>query len=235
MTLADTIEANAEALITRSVTAMYENPFWKDRFGERGERFSREDHAHHIRYLVEAVRGERPAIVGEYARWLQTVLTTRGMCSLHIEESFLRVGDAIAAEGLDRAGEIGPFVAAATDALRYSAPDARALQDATSLLAAAATSTVRKGRPAIRDEAIDDARYQVAYAADAVALSDDKVFVGYVVWRADFLARQKLPVDALHALLKAFRDTPSELPSTARGHLSHLATSALTALETGAS
>jgi hypothetical protein len=214
---------------------MYRNPFWKDRFGDRGERHSHEDHAHHVRYVVEAMRANRSEIVADYARWLQSLLTTRGMCTLHVEESFLRVSDAIAAEGLDDARESAPFIEAATRALRHpeARAEARAIQDASAALADAATSAaLRDGAHAA---AVDDALYLVSYAADAVALGSDTIFVSYVVWRAGFLERRQLPPRALTALVRALHDASPVLPADVRARFSALTARALEALERGAS
>ena len=58
--LADTIEVCARALADRTLTAMYRNPFWDDRFGEWGRRFAEEDNLHHVSYLVQALRAGSP-------------------------------------------------------------------------------------------------------------------------------------------------------------------------------
>src|SRR5436305_13118195 len=92
--LADAIELRASALAERALAAMYRNPFWDERFGERGRRFAREDNLHHLAYLVQALRAESPDLLTGYARWLQRVLTTRGMCSRHVGENFARLSEA---------------------------------------------------------------------------------------------------------------------------------------------
>lgn len=40
----------------RSTDARYEDPFWLERFGERGHRFADEYGLHHVAHLIEAPR-----------------------------------------------------------------------------------------------------------------------------------------------------------------------------------
>ena len=112
-----------------------------ERFGERGERYTREDHGYHVSYLSEAVRAGDAAVFASYLRWLQPVLTSRGMCTKHLEDSLLAVRDAIVAEGIDGA-EIEVHVEAARAALRYPHGVARSIQEAASRLAPVITTRV---------------------------------------------------------------------------------------------
>src|SRR3954465_800704 len=124
-TLADAIEARSQILADRALEAMYRDPFWDARFGERGRRYAREDNVHHIAYLVQALRAASVDLLTNYARWLQRVLTTRGMCSRHIGENFERV-----AEGIGDAAPAFAFLDEAAAALAYDGGPARAVQEA---------------------------------------------------------------------------------------------------------
>ena len=50
--LADALEARAQTLAERALKEMYANPFWDERFGERGRQFALADNRHHVSYLV---------------------------------------------------------------------------------------------------------------------------------------------------------------------------------------
>src|ERR1043165_7247139 len=89
--LAARLEAHAEELVRESLEAMYRDPFWLERFGERGRKFAREDRMYPLKYLPAALSIGATQTLEDYARWLQRVLTTRGMCTLHIEENFARL------------------------------------------------------------------------------------------------------------------------------------------------
>jgi hypothetical protein len=209
--IADTLAAQATALVERTFRALYANPFWDARYGERGRRYAIEDGRFHVQYLVEALRGGSPETLVAYARWLQPVLTTRGMCSRHLAENFASLGEAIQAEGLDPTGEAQAYLAAAEAALRYDAGSAGTLQDAAAGLAAAAAAKLAVapsaarasgaglGRPRIEDDLLDD----LSYLADAVALKRPDLFVDYVQWTAGYLRGRGVPAEALAARLSA--------------------------------
>lgn len=178
MTVDAQLAARKEAIVERSSAAMYADPFWRERFGERGERYTREDHAYHVNYLVEAVRSGDSEVFASYLRWLQPVLTSRGMCTKHLEDSLLAVHDAIVAEGIDGLA-IEVHVEAARAALRYPrvGPQAiaRAIQEAASRLAPVITTKVGRERT-------NDVLHLLSYVADAIALASDDVLVNHVRW-----------------------------------------------------
>jgi hypothetical protein len=95
------LRTHAGRLNGRVVAEMYENPFWEDRFGARGRRFAKEDGESHVANLVVALEGRSPPMLASYARWLQRVLTTRGMCSRQLAENFQRLAAAIREERRD--------------------------------------------------------------------------------------------------------------------------------------
>ena len=89
------LDASAERLTTRVLAEMYADPFWHARFGERADRYGRQDGRFHVDYVIQALQADDVGIIEHYARWLQQVLTSRGMCTRHLAENFARLADAI--------------------------------------------------------------------------------------------------------------------------------------------
>ena len=210
-TLADAIEARSQVLADRALEAMYRNPFWDDRFGERGRRFAREDNVHHIAYLVQALRAASGDLLTNYARWLQPVLTTRGMCSRHIGENFERLAEAIRAEGIGDAAPAFAFLDGATAALAYDGGPARAVQGVAATAVTRAADAVHQRHPEWmarsdmggRARCLEDLRYHVSYLADALANERPHLFADYVRWLAGFLERHGVPTEYLLGTLVA--------------------------------
>ena len=198
--LASRIEAHADALAERTLVRMYENPFWEARFGERGRRFAAQDQHHHIRHLVIALRIGGPETMGGYARWLQVVLTSRGMCSRHLADNFAGVAEAIST-GIDRPEPALAYLRAAEAALRYDDGPARAVQEAIPVLAEEAVSALANRHPewlgrwgeASYARCQDDVVYHLSYLADSLALERPDLFTSYVRWIAGFLSGLGVP------------------------------------------
>jgi hypothetical protein len=168
--------------VTRDgLEAMYRDPYWLDRFGERGRAFALEDGLHHVNYLCNALWIGNPETLENYARWLQNVLTTRGMCTLHAEENFARLADALRARDLDEGEAASRFLAAAREALRYRAAGA-GLQEAGSRLAAKAAEGMGTAR-------LREAAALASFLADAAALSTTTSLLLHVAWLRAYHAR----------------------------------------------
>ena len=201
--LADRIEARVGSLAQRALEAMYANPFWDERFGERGRRFAEQDGHYHVRYLVEALRAARPDILTNYARWLQSVLTTRGMCSRHLAENFSRLAEAIREEPIAGSEQAVAYLRAAEDALIYGEGPARYLQLASGELAERAIAALAERHPdwdELSDEAararyLSDLLQHLSYLADSIALNRPDLFTDYAWWITGFLARRGIPVE----------------------------------------
>ncbi|HEX4417725.1 MAG TPA: hypothetical protein VH165_07490 [Kofleriaceae bacterium] len=202
------LDAAADRLTTRVLAEMYVDPFWHARFAERAERHGRQDGRFHIDYLIQAMHAASPAIIENYARWLQQVLTSRGMCTRHLDENFERLAAAIADEAWpDRATAVD-LLTIARAALRYPPGPAREIQRTAPALSGAMANEIYG-----HAEDVDPAerRYLavdlVIYAADAIALAQPAVFTRHVLWLAGFLDRRGTPgerlVHALHALTHA--------------------------------
>lgn len=205
------LEAAAEALTERVLIEMYANPFWLERFGERA-RHGRTDGRYHVQYLVEALRADSANVIEQYARWLQQVLTTRGMCTRHLDDNFARLGVAIA----DTLVDAQPAVAlldAARAALRYPSGPPRELQDRAEAVAGAAAAALYAAHPdwlarwgeAGRARCVDDLVYHLHYAADALALGTPTLFTSHVRWIGGFLERRGIPRAHLDESLAALR------------------------------
>ena len=144
--LTHNLTEQSKQLGKRVLDEMYENPFWQERFGERGRRKAEEDSGYHVSYLVQALSASDPRIFTKYARWLQTVLVSRGMCTRHIVENFERLARAIT----DNIAEAEPALAilrAGHDALRYDAGPGRELQEIAPRLVQAAVDALYTSQP----------------------------------------------------------------------------------------
>lgn len=170
--LRDALSARAVALSQRVLDRMYENPFWMERYGERGRRFANEDSLHHIGYLDQALAAGDPAVFERYARWLRTVLVSRGMCSEHLAENFRLLAEAIAADALPDAERAGEILRDGARSLNYEDGEAATLEAIKPRL----IDAVRGAQPALRD---DDCRYLVSYLIDAVATGERAPFEAF--------------------------------------------------------
>jgi hypothetical protein len=221
-TLAARIEARSPELASRVLDEMYRNPFWLERFGERGRDFARQDGEFHLAYLVQALAADDPRVLTGYARWLQSVLTTRGMCTLHIDDNFASLARTIA----DEIADADPAIAlldAARHALRYEAAVPRLVQDHAADSAAAAAVEIYRRHPewaasageAGRRRCREDLCYHLSYLADALALDRPGIFTDYVDWIAGFLARHSVPVAHLRESLHIVGDVVVGQPALA--------------------
>jgi hypothetical protein len=224
--LADRIERLGDNIARRAMTIMYANPFWDDRFGTRGRRFAEEDGRHHVAYLCEALRQSDPRVMTRYARWLQSVLTTRGMCSAHLDENFERIAGIIRSESLPSAHVAIEFLEQGRRALCYEGGPARDIQDASDALGVATRNALDGARPGWRDRwGVDSStrlaasvEWLVSYLADAVAHDRDDQLAGFIAWLGDFVARRGAVPDALASLLDALAGSLDRLPRDTTPH-----------------
>jgi hypothetical protein len=205
-TLVRRLEAHSLLLSQRVVAEMYaDDPFWHDRFGDRGRRFAEQDGQHHVSYLASALALSNPGILTGYARWLQSLLASRGMCTRHVAESFERLEHAIAADVPDAEPAV-ELLRAARAALRYDGGVARELQDRSEGLADAVVEALDRQHLAssVRGprRAREDVLQLLAYLADALALARPPLFAAHVEWLAGFLQRRSVPVQHLRATLE---------------------------------
>ena len=209
--LADYVERLGDTIARRAMAIMYANPFWDDRFGPRGRRFAEEDGRHHVAYLCEALRQGSTEPLARYARWLQSVLTTRGMCSAHLDENLERIGGIILSEELPDAQIAVAWLDRGRRALCYDGGPAREVQDETERIGIAVRRTMESANPRWRDgwgrdsatRLTANVEWLMSYLADALHLGRDDQLAGYLAWLADFTARHEVPATAVAALLEA--------------------------------
>jgi hypothetical protein len=213
--LAQALLEASDTLARRAMDAMYRDPFWDARFGERGRARALDDGLYHVSYLAHALWFYTPTVMAVYARWLQGVLTPRGMCSRHIEQNFDRLGDAIEAEGIPNNEPVRSYLQAGKDGLRYPSGPARALQDAAPVLAERLALVLPPMGPRIEPGWTGDPLYVLAYLADAVALDRVDVFAAHVLWMAGFLRSRNEPAGELERLLEAMGEEMRVLPREA--------------------
>lgn len=223
--------SNAGDRVAEHVIAdMCTNPFWFARFGERAIRRGREDNRYHIAYLVQALAVDDMGILENYARWLQSLLTARGMCSRHLAENFDRLGQAIAGEHWHDGARAVEMLDAATRALQYPGGPARVLQERSSMLARATVDILQDRHPDWmrrdgRAHCVEDLEYHLSYASDAIAARAPGRYVAYVQWVTAFLESHHVPrahvLEALDVLAALAQSTAElrEIVANARGHL----------------
>lgn len=213
--LAARIDARKGELGRRSIQRMYdEDLFWEARFGTRGRRFADQDGAYHVTYLVQALRDGGPRRFVEYARWLQVVLTTRGMCTRHVARNFATLAEAIRDEGIDGAEPAIAILDEGMRALRHTAPAAAALQDAGATIAGRAVETLRLGRPdwphwgdPAREERLRwEAETLLSYAADALQRRQPEALVAHAHWLEADAERRGEPAGYGAALANAIAE-----------------------------
>lgn len=211
------LEAAADRLTDRVLAEMYVDPFWRERFGARADKHGRQDGRFHVQYLQQALTSDDPEVLENYARWLQQVLTTRGMCTRHLAENFDRLALAIAHEHWPEGQVAIDLLARATAALTYADGDAREVQlRAGSIAEATAAALDPPGSGAIapdRARLLDELATLISYFADALALASPQRFADHVAWLSGWLERRNVPRGQLVDRLKALRATiERELP-----------------------
>lgn len=220
--LVDQVRSEGPALSRAVIDQMYENPFWNARFGSFGAKNARQDGDFHISYLVESLSANDPEILRRYARWLQRVLVTRGMCTRHLADNYRLLREAIARQSWPEKATAEAHLQQAEQALRYDALAARSLQDAAEPIARDVVQRLRARQPDwFKDDAQarrceDDCRYHLSYLADALALQDPAILYGYVKWVGGFLEQLGVPRAHLVAMLDAINEVlGSHLPAVA--------------------
>lgn len=196
-------------LTSRVLDEMYADPFWQERFGERGRAHAAADGAYHVRYLIAALEGDEPDLFVSYARWLRDVLVARGMCSYHLFDNLVRLAGAIGDEEWPDRQRAVAILEAGAAGLAYADGPAAAVD---ALGAAVARTAASAGRYAGPDA--NRRQHLLSYLADALACGID-VFGPFVSFlRATARARGTRAV-ALDAELAALTELPG-LPAAAR-------------------
>ncbi|MDC0667137.1 hypothetical protein [Nannocystis radixulma] len=211
--LVEQLEAASARLTERVLAEMYVDPFWRERFGQRADKHGRQDGHFHVQYLQQALATGDPAVLENYARWLQQVLTARGMCTRHLAENFERLAAAIAEEPWPDRQAAVELLRAATAALTYEDGLARAVQQHADAVVRAAAATLAEddADPSV----VAELDALVSYCADALALASPQVLMNHVAWLAGFHERRGIARGRLVAQLAAVRVAlEQELPES---------------------
>ena len=212
------VESRAERLALLSLEGMFDDPFWRVRYGEeRARRFGSEDALFHVRYLVQALDLHDPGVMDRYARWLQGLLVPRGMSSRHIASHFQGLRAALRREGLDleRTPQVGAALDAALAALLYPSGPARALQLAAPELARKALARLPQGGDeATLERLTEEVLLHLSYLADALGTGRPSLFADHVRWYTGFWSQRRLP-GTFAGLLAALEEVLAAEPALA--------------------
>ncbi|HEX6240661.1 MAG TPA: hypothetical protein VFZ61_07205 [Polyangiales bacterium] len=214
--LASRIERDGTRVSQGVLDDMYLDPFWEARYGARGRRHADEDSAHHLRYLAEALRGGEASVMTNYARWLRTVLVTRGMCSAHLADNFTRLAQALRA-WLPESQPALELLDQACAALRYS-------QGAGAFVEAHATEWLellaRSGEAQASGETwalTGPARMRsyLSYLADALQLGRAELFVAHLRFVSELEQQRGGNARGLSVALASLHERVRELGNVA--------------------
>ena len=229
--LIERLEASAPELARRSIAEMYDNPFWQERFGSRGRENADRDGQYHVSYLIQALAARDASVLTNYARWLQTLLVSRGMSSRHIAENFDRLARAIRREVPESEPAL-ELLAAATGALVYDVGPARELQTLAPPLARVVVDELERSHtawfaaassyPSLASlesiEQAERARFEnevldfIAYLADALNAGRPELFVRHALWTHAYQVRRRAPLTRVEQTLITLRDCLSAPP-----------------------
>jgi hypothetical protein len=211
------IDARASRLASASVEWMYQDPFWRARYGEeRARRFGNEDALFHVRYLVQALHEERPSVMEGYAAWLRPLLAGRGMSTRHLDQHFAGLQGALAAEGFGPDTPAHACVQAARAALLYPTGPARVLQDAAPALAQQTLRALAPELPSpLHARVEEEGLLQLSYLADALGLARPELFAQHATWYREFWPQRGLNILSFQRFLEVLEETLQErlLPS----------------------
>jgi hypothetical protein len=199
------IDARAARLATASVDWMYQDPFWRARYGdERARRFGNEDALFHVRYLVQALQETRASVMEGYAAWLRPLLTGRGMATRHLDQHFAGLQAALATEGFGPDSPAQAYVQAARAALLYPPGPARTVQEATP---AVAQHTLRRlaarVSPSVHAQVEEEALLQLSYLADALGTHRPDLLAHHASWYREFWPQRGLDSLSFQSFLEA--------------------------------
>jgi hypothetical protein len=218
--LAQRLAQRAPTIAERSVERVHQNPFWFEKFGEPSARkFGHEDALFHVSYLVKALQLNSPTLFPDYARWLQTMLTTRGMATLHLEQTLQGLADSIKGEGLPEVELALAHIRAALTALIYPAGAARPVMLGRTALVNATLERLDEQKPDWvlgwgdegRTLASRELKVVLTYLADALALRRPELFEANLRWYAGFLKGRGISEETLGAALDGMTDALESL------------------------
>lgn len=196
--LARRLEQRTTELSRRCIEAMYRDPFWQARFGDRGRRHAEEDSAYHVKYVVAALRAGDRAVFENYTIWLRGVLASRGMCSWHLAESFRQLTLALGAEQIMGAEPAAELLAVGGHALEYHAGPAAPLTAHAQELKARVEQQLG-GEGYRLDELL-------SFVQDGLSRGDSSALPRHVAFLQSTLSSEPLERAQLHDTLSALFD-----------------------------
>ena len=217
------IERDGRALSQKVLDEMYRDPFWTERYGDRGRRHANEDSDFHLQYVSRAIAAGDAGVLRRYAVWLREVLATRGMCTRHLDENFRLLAREIASQPWPDRERAIAFLGEARDALTHEAAEARELQQRTGALAEAIARefTQRHPRGWKRDDRgedalRDDAANYVSYVCDAIAFGKADTLVTHTQWLARHALGRGVDAAGVAAFVACTRDVMARSGAGAR-------------------
>jgi hypothetical protein len=214
--IAELVRSRGRALTVWVLDDMYENPFWRARFESRGRKHAEQDAQYHITYLATAIETGSPSVMARYAEWLRSILTSRGMCTRHLDENFERLSDAMALDDVLCQQQL-PFacLAEARSALKFEDPVARMVQDRERDIARSVQRQISGTEgyqliPGVNSE--DDIRYLTSFVSDAIVMQSTEQLVRHLDWMQSFLDEAEIHSDVLARLLEALEQQLAMLP-----------------------
>lgn len=211
--LANLLRSRGRELSAWVIDDMYRNPFWESRFASRGREHAEQDAQYHITYLATAVETGTPTVMANYAAWLRNVLTSRGMCTRHLDENFERLSDAIAMDHALSANRL-PFACleAARAALIYDEELARQMKQREQDLADKIVNE-NASHPKFREisglSTRDDARYLLSFCSDAIVRGSTDQLRAHLDWMQKFSSENRIDSRVLELIRAGTRETLS--------------------------
>ena len=198
------IEAVREQLVERVLADLYPNPFWDDRYGQRGRQLCREDNHYHLDFMVASIRLNSPSALADYYKWLQLLLVRRGMCTYHIRQNMDQMGQHLEALLPMDWPLIGVFHRAGYTGFHYDHPGCQALAERQEAIAESTTAHMYASNsfweqefgPRGRALCREDNLYHLSYLQDSLGADAPRLFGTYLDWLTEFLGKRG--VDSRH-------------------------------------
>jgi hypothetical protein len=215
--LTDALTGVREELVEAVVAEEWANPYWADRYGERGLLYIRQDCQYHVETLISTILIDQAVFMTKHYKWLQGVLVHRGLCSRHLYESIAAFDSHIARRLPHLWLLIQPYQAAAYDGLAYASPVCQALAQHEEELAVRVTRRLWDENPewkmrlGAQGEALylRENRYYLSYLQDALGWQEPELFSGYLTWFSSYKEARRMVPQMQHQSLSRLAD---ELP-----------------------
>ncbi len=197
------VEQARKRIVERLVDRMYENPFWKERYGKLGRVHALQDVNYHLDNLTVAIRVEMLSSPKNYYHYLQNVLVHRGISTYHIHQTLDLLSSLLKETLPDDWPEIEPYLMAGYEGLAYKHPACLKLFDRQEEV----TQAVVHKLPAPADEIHSNAdwvhvRFQetmlhLSYLLDAVENDLPEIFENHARWSISYYPSQGIRLETI--------------------------------------